>query len=481
MAPSLPQQVLAFIRRHDLIRPSERLLVAVSGGPDSTALLYILQRLTRAWPVTLGVAHFDHGLRGEASRAEAVWVAGLAESLGLPCHLGAGAVREYQQEQKVSCQVAARELRHRFLRQVQAEHGYQKIALGHTADDQLELFLLRLLRGTGPAGLLGMQPHGRGLIRPLLECRKADLLAWLHAEGLTYQEDSSNLDRRYRRNHLRLDLVPRLLAVNPRLPAATRRLQAWLAEQEDFLASEAQRAWQAIRGGTEAGGETISRAGLQQLHPTIQKRVLLLAASAAGVPSQRLSSRHLTAMQRLALRPQGGGAVSLPGNWQLVRMGDSLHWLPPTAEGPPDHQPGCLLTPLAKGSMAFLNWQFTWQLEASSGEALPVPGDSYTIYVDFDRLHLPLRLRQVQPGDRLRPLGLDGTKKVQDILVDAKIPRHLRLAVPVMVSGEEIIWVVGLRQAETAKVTAQTRRRLRLSARPHPALASFAEVRAVSG
>ncbi len=476
MAPSLPQQVLAYIRQHDLLRPTERLLVAVSGGPDSTALLHFLQRLTSSWPVTLGVAHFDHGLRGEASRAEAAWVAGLAESLGLPCHLGAGSVRKYQQEQKLPCQVAARELRHRFLRQVQKEYGYQKIALGHTADDQLELFLLRLLRGTGPAGLTGMRPQARGLIRPLLETSKADILAWLQAEGLTYQEDSSNLDRRYRRNLLRLDLVPLLLAVNPRLPEATRRLQTWLAEQEDYLAQEAQRAWQAIRVAAGAEGAVISRTGFRQLHPALQKRVLILAAAAAGVPSQRLSSRHLTAMQQLALRRPGGGAVCLPGNWRLVRTGDNLQWLPPPAVIPDAPQPSCLLTPPSGGTTAFLTWQITWQLEANSGREVVFPHDPQTIYLDFDCLQVPLRLRRVQPGDRLRPLGLGGTKKVQDILVDAKIPRHQRPDRPVVVSGEEIIWVVGLRQAETAKVTAQTRRRLRLSARPLPVLDYVAEV-----
>jgi tRNA(Ile)-lysidine synthase len=226
--------------------------VAVSGGPDSTALLHLLHRQARRWPFSLGVAHFDHGLRGAASRADAVFVAELAQTLDLPCHLGRGDVRGYQQEHRVSVQVAARELRHRFLRDIQAEHGYDQIALGHTADDQLELFFLRLLRGAGPEGLRGMRPRERGLIRPLLATSKAALLAWLASQGLSYRQDASNLDRRYRRNQIRLDLIPRLLDYNPRLAAAVARLQGLLQEQEDYLAHAAQQALAAVRLPREA-------------------------------------------------------------------------------------------------------------------------------------------------------------------------------------------------------------------------------------
>ena len=464
MAALLPDQVFAFIHTQNLIRPQDRILAAVSGGPDSTALLHLLHRLAARWPFTLAVAHFDHGLRGAASQADAVWVEGLAQTLGLDCHLGRGDVRGYQQDRKVSCQVAARDLRHRFLRETQEKHGYDKIALGHTADDQLELFFLRLLRGTGPEGLKGMRPQERGLIRPLLATGKAALLAWLAGEGLAYCQDASNLDHRYRRNQIRLDLIPRLLAYNPRLAAAVARLQGLLQEQEDYLARETQRAFDAVQLPRETAGFGLSRSGLLTHHPALQKRLLLQACTVAGVARARLTQRHLSALLHLAQRPQTSGAVSLPGGWQVLRSGDELLWLPP-APSAPDAPLGLevVLTPPEAGTCTFLHWTFAW--ETFSRPDGPRPGPA-TVWLDPDRLQFPLKLRTWLPGDRLPPLGLTGTKKLQDLFVDAKIPRAKRPFIPILTSGNDIVWVVGVRQAETGKVTTQTRRILQITALP---------------
>jgi tRNA(Ile)-lysidine synthase len=185
--------------------------VAVSGGPDSVALLHLLHRLGPEWGLVLGVAHFDHGLRGEASREDARFVAELAQALGLPFHGGEGDVRRAARTHRVSLQMAARRLRLDFLHKVRQDRRYHRLALGHTADDQVELFFLRLLRGAGAGGLKGMWPRTpEGLVRPLLAVGKDAVLAWLRHEGLAYREDRSNLSRSYLRNRVRLDLVPGL-------------------------------------------------------------------------------------------------------------------------------------------------------------------------------------------------------------------------------------------------------------------------------
>ena len=172
--------VLAYTRRERLFTPGDRVLVAVSGGPDSVALLHLLMRLAPELDLDLGVAHFDHGLRGEDSRGDAEFVADLARRLGLPCHLGRGEVKAAARRDKVSIQMAARKLRLQFFQDTRRGHGYARLALGHTADDQVELFWLRLLRGAGLEGLKGMWPATpEGLVRPLLAVGKAVLLAWL--------------------------------------------------------------------------------------------------------------------------------------------------------------------------------------------------------------------------------------------------------------------------------------------------------------
>ncbi len=196
------------------------------------------------------------------------------------------------------------------------------MALGHTADDQVELFFLRLLRGAGPEGMKGMWPYNpTGTIRPLLGTSKAQIVGWLESEGLSYRLDKSNLSRCYRRNQLRLDLLPQLLAYNPRLGDAVARFQTLLQDQEDYLQQETSHALSGLKMIADNGLLRLPVARLLALHPALQKRVMRLACAQAGVPLDRLTFRHVAAALHLCQRPQPAGEISLPGNWRLVREG----------------------------------------------------------------------------------------------------------------------------------------------------------------
>ena len=475
LTASLLQQVLAFIRSHELIKPHDRILVGVSGGPDSTALLHLLHRSAHLWPISLGVAHFDHTLRGAASRADALWVADLADSLNLPCYLGSGDVRRHQQERKISLQTAARELRWHFFDEIKQQHHYQTVALGHTADDQVELFFLRLLRGAGPEGMKGMWPFNpTGIIRPLLETSKAQIVGWLESEGLSYRLDTSNLSRCYRRNQLRLDLLPQMMAYNPRLGDAVARFQTLLQEQEDYLQQETSHALSGLRMNANHTRLHLSVTRLLALHPALQKRVLRLACAQAGVPLDRLTFRHMAAALHLCQQPQPAGEISLPGNWRLVREGNQVVWQTEPPPLPPRSE--YVLPDQEAGACTLLGWTFTWTTCPATGEENVTPANPGTALMDYQRLQFPLRLRTFRAGDRFQPLGMTGTKKLQDFFVDTKIPRSQRPFIPLLLSRDQIVWVVGHRLAESVKVTPQTRRLLRMEVFPpvdHPGSAAL--------
>lgn len=460
MKRELPAQVLAQIRQQRLLAPGERLVVGVSGGPDSTALLHLLIGLRPQLPLTLGVAHFNHGLRGAAAAADAEFVAGLAASYKLPFHLGRGDVAAAARKTKTSIQAAARRLRLEFFQRLRREAGYDKIALGHTADDQLELFFLRLLRGAGPEGLRGMVPLSPlGIIRPLLSFQKSEILAWLAANNFPYRLDASNFSRRYRRNRLRLEILPLLRRLNPNLGRTIARLQAILGQWEDFL-SEAAAVWGPELPVPAPGAAcTLPLAPLEEAQPVLRQRLLRLWLAAAGVPIARLTYRHYQALERLCTHQRG--QVLLPGSWRLASQQGSLILSRDQEPPPPLPLPLLSLPATEAGRQVVGQLVFVWQtLNRSELPASP-PADPWQAWLDRDRLNLPLVVRSWQAGDRFQPLGLPHRKKLQDFFVDAKIPRSQRGRIPLLVSGADIIWVVGYRLADPVKITPATRRILR--------------------
>jgi tRNA(Ile)-lysidine synthase len=414
------------------------------------------------WNLHLAVAHFDHGLRGEASREDCRFVADLARDLELPIYAGEGDVRGLAQAKKISLQMAARRLRLDFLEKMRRDHAYDQVALGHTADDQVELFFLRLLRGTGPQGLKGMWPRTPGgLIRPLLAVGKEMVLAWLKQEKLPYREDLSNLSRRYLRNRVRLDLLPQLQQdYNPRLKAAVWRLMAILQEDERLLAATEDQAWDAVGRWVTPECAALSIPLVFALSPALQTR-LLRHTLGRFLPHQEITSAQVKNLVDLAQGEKSGGKI-IWGNCQVARAGAELHFFP------------LLTPPLASSStplpgLGMVESEDGWRLQArhlSAPLLAPQPESPAIVWLDYDQTTFPLSLRQVLPGDRFWPAGATGTKKMQDFLVDAKIPRWLRPHLPLVTSGGSIIWVPGMRLAESVKLTSQSSRFLELSISP---------------
>jgi tRNA(Ile)-lysidine synthase len=444
--------------RFGLIPPGVKVLVAASGGADSTALLHALVRVAaEQGDFSLEVAHLDHGLRGAESAEDARFVARMAAGLGLPCHLERLEPGELRRK-GVSVQEAAREARLAWLERVARKVGAERIALGHTADDRAEEVLMHLLSGAGTRGLAGVSPARGRLIRPLIECTRAEVEAWLRSQAIPWREDSSNRDLRYLRNRVRLELIPEVEArYNPSLREALLRQAQILGDEDELLGELA-----AGRLGTLARAEgwdiCVPCAGLAAEHPAIQRRLVRLALERLAGSGRGLTFRHVEAVRALARSASASGSLKLPGGLLAERRyGDLL--LKKCQAGPREDYEHRLPGPGSYGipeAGRGLTLRVVEARRAAEGEVL----------FDLGSLSWPLVIRNPRRGDRFQPRGMAGHKKVFRLLADCKVPRGERWRVPLLLSAGRIIWVCGLRAAEFAK---PSERGPFLSARIEPA------------
>jgi tRNA(Ile)-lysidine synthase len=476
LGPALERRVGRFIRRHDLLHSGDSLLVGVSAGPDSTALLLLLARLAPKLRLKLTAAHFDHRLRGvKEARRERLFVAALAEELGLPLITGGADVRGHASRSRVSLEEAAREQRYAFLAEAAGRCEAGVVAVGHTADDQVETVLMHILRGSGLSGLSGMLPRSPwplpvegaaelALVRPLLEVSREETHAYCREAGRRPLEDATNRSLAYRRNRLRHQILPVLRRYNPRLDQALLRLAAAAAADREALERMAAAAL-ADAGRVASGSVRLSRGRLRSLPEGLRRHVLRAAAGRLLGDLQDIGASHIKAMSA-ALEKPSGSELDLPRGLRLRVEYDDLV-LSLVAEEPPVDLLPDGETPLTVPGRTRVG---AWRFEARVLPAGEVPAPSRRqgeVYLNLDALDGELTVRRRRPGDRFRPLGLSGEKKLQDILVDAKVPRRRRDAVPLVCDRDGIVWVVGHRLAERVRVGPSPRRTLRLRARRH--------------
>jgi tRNA(Ile)-lysidine synthase len=486
-APSLADRVTRTVRRHELIAPGGRVVVALSGGPDSVALVHLLRELEQTGElVVAGTAHLNHGLRGEASDEDERFCRAMSAGLGLPAEVGRADVRALAREQKRSVEDAARAARYAFLEGAADRLSAQVIAVGHSRDDQAETFLLRLIRGAGPRGLASILPRAGRIVRPLLDISRAELRTYVAEHGFDYRVDATNADVSIPRNRVRHELIPYLeREFSPGIVAVLAREAAIAREDEDRLQKEAiDLAASVVLGGSD--GLRVEAEALRLLHPALAARVARIAlARLAG--SRFVGFDHVDAFLDFARNGAAGSALSLPGQ-QVLHRGSSvlLRPEPRRGSGSPksrkDERGGnSFRFPLSIPGEVTLTTQ-GW---AISAEPLDGPPDGSrpergvkgrvegwrargdTVAVSASALALPLAVRTRRPGDRFRPLGLGGTgKKLQDFLVDRKVARDVRDLLPLVVdSADRIVWVVGESVGEDFRVTGPSRGVILLKAR----------------
>ncbi len=463
------QKVLDYIRKKKMVSPGDKLVVAVSGGPDSVCLLYILSSLRRELGIELHIAHLNHQLRSKDSAADAGYVTGLARRLNIPATIESRDVNAYRKKNRISLEEAAREVRYNFLAQVAKKVGAARVAVGHNADDHIETILMHLLRGSGTRGLRGLIPISQWksdagnltIVRPLLELSREETVAFCRRLHLKPRIDITNLSPEMFRNRIRRYLLPELRKYNPQVAEALLRTARIAADDLDFIDKEVDRLWpEVVREQKDA--VIIHKKDFITLPLTLKRYLLRRCIESVLGNLEDIEAGHIEDVLS-ALDKPAGKAVGLPSGlsftieydrYVLSKAAASLCPLPALGTEIALHIPGKTRVP-------------GWNIEAvillisevSAGEGKS--GD-YSAHFDFDRTGSRLTVRSRRPGDRFQPLGMSQPKKLNEFMIDARIPRLWRRNIPIVASPEHILWVVGWRIDERVKVANRTSRVLRL-------------------
>jgi tRNA(Ile)-lysidine synthase len=422
-----------------LIRSADHVLCAVSGGADSVALLVMLKQLSARLPFTLHAAHLDHCLRPE-SGADADFVVELCATLQVPLSSEAIDIKALSAERREGLEATGRFARRRFFEQIARDHNCSAIALAHHADDQAETVLFRLARGSGLTGLAAMRPRIGVYIRPLLSCKKTQLCDWLVANGISWREDSTNLDLAFNRNLIRHQILPALRQVNIQADEALCRFSRQVALEEDFWREQVEAVLSRRLLVAQADGSLqVAVGSLLALHPALRRRVVRGVLERLQGDLQRFESSHIDQIEALMVNSKPQVEIFLPGVWVAKRYELlEFHCEPPEINSFELPMPtvGTYILPSAERLVLRLTI-----------DSEPLQGPNV---VEFcaDQINFPLTVRSVRPGDRFRPSGMQGHKRLKNYFIDNKISREARCKIPVVCAGDTIIWLAGERRCE---------------------------------
>jgi tRNA(Ile)-lysidine synthase len=460
--PALLSQLVRTVRQQRLFHPGHHILVAVSGGADSIALLSLLHRLADPWHLRLTVAHCNYGLRGAESDGDELFVSAFCQERELPLVIQRPMLAKRRQSS--SLQAAARKARYDFMMQSAQEVGADRIAVGHTANDQAETILMWMLRGAGMAGLAGM-PYVRGekIVRPLLASTREDVLAYLELEGITYRLDSSNEKPIYHRNRIRRELLPLITQLAPAAIRVLQRQADLLREDEQYLEAVVRNLIRELVSYDSGSVQRLNRRAAMELPVALQRRLVRAVLRTFDGEGNASTVRVVESVRLALLKGRSGTRLSLKK--VLVRVDQRSVRFSPVTEicesGPGSEQKKneCLnlsvpSTVYWAGTNQQIDVQHMTLRDAEQGRSAL---SAERVLFDADRFSEPLQVRPWQPGDRFFPQGMKGkSKKLQDFFTDRKIARHRRENIPLLVAPEGILWVVGMRQDERFIVTENT-------------------------
>jgi tRNA(Ile)-lysidine synthase len=463
MVAQLNEKALDSIHRYGLIASGDTLICALSGGPDSVCMIHLLADLRRELRIEMILAHVNYQTRGEESRLDEDLCRAVAEKLSLPIAVKSLRQTELSRMLESNFQSEARKFRYAYFEQLCLDRGANKIAVGHTADDVAETTLMHFLRGSGVTGLAGIYPQTGRTIRPLIDCSREEISAYLDLRGIEYRIDKSNLEAGYFRNRVRNDLIPHLEEkYNSRIRQCLSRTARLARATDQFMMSHVDQLWDdtvrrsrlgkiCVNIGKYAAAEDIIRYGLmRKAHRSV----------ASSDRSKKSLDYELVENADSLIDQDVGRRADLKNGLMVERGYDELIIFRDETISFSEE----LQLPGSYSSVRFC-LGISGEIE-DIAEERPGSSDNLAVGIDFERISAPYVVRTFENGDRVKLLNAPGTRKVSDIFVDRKIPRSLRAEIPVVTAGGNIVWIVGIGIADDVKVTNQTKKVLKLSAKP---------------
>lgn len=462
--PNTPilKQVSDTIDTFSMFSPGDRVLVGVSGGADSVALLHLLETVAPAYEIELAVAHMDHCLRPQADQEETAFVKQMAETLGLAFYKDVAQLDKTQG----SLEERARNVRYAFFNSVAKTHGYHKIALGHHAQDNAEAVLLHLFRGSGLRGLSGIPPvRGNTIVRPLIDLNREDILTYLETLEMPYMEDDSNADLRFDRNRIRHHLIPLLKSqYNPDIVATLHRMAGLCRDEDQWCDQQLAPMLEKIEIAVTPESLILDPNRLVDQSHAAQRRLLRAVLRRWRGDLKRISALHVEALIQLASIGPERSRLNLPGGLAVEYRQNKMQFT--YLENPrcfPDLEtpqfchaietatslPEKIVIPEICAAMTFT-------VKAPPAASVYQLQDNHTAWFDLNGIDFPLYIRNVADGDRFSPLGASGRQKIKKMFIDRKIPRDQRGQTALLASAKTIYWIAGLRRSNAALITNDT-------------------------
>lgn len=473
----LRKKIRQTIAEHRMFQSGDTVLVGVSGGPDSVALLHMLVEMAPEYDFTLAIGHLNHALRGAASDRDAEFVTTLARRIGVPLFSDTRDVLRFRRRHRLSLETAARRVRYAFFKEIIVNHGFNKIALGHHMDDNAELILMNLFRGSGPTGLSGIPPIRDDLIvRPLIDLTRRQIMDYLVREKHDYVIDASNADRRHLRNRIRSELIP-LLATeyNRKLVHNLNKMAIVCRSENRWLEHSLDPIFDTCVIDRTRNKIVISISEVAGLDPAVQRRLFRRAIKHITGDLRRISFENIEAARALLADGMSWKSIDLPHRTRVSRTDKSLvftrekgslRYIPPNSPAETKVSFTYYYTP--PGEMIICEMGLRLVFTVLTTGQLPLefhaddPAICSTAYLDLDKLTFPVIIRSRKAGDRFSPLGLGGTQSVRKFLAGRERDHHKRSSCPVMVSENRIVWIIGYGIADEVKIGPGTRRGLKV-------------------